>query len=1162
MATIESQQGAVQTLVALRRESANLGREMDQAQRQVDALAEQLDGAKVAAAAASQAQAEAAAKLAASKARYDELKQAVSGAQDELRQIKASAREAGAATGDYATQIAAARERLAGYKSETAAARATVTELNKEHKQSGAASKEAATAVRTLSKEYDGTLSAAKKLSGQLGAKSRALDATRASLQAAGVNTRNLASEQKRLAAEMAVVEGRATRLVTAHHKVGAAAAAGGKQVAVGMRAAGQATDALGTQLKSVAAAVGGIFAVSQLPSLATDLSRTADLYANIGARLELVNSSQAGFNVSLQQTADLARNTHSGLESTANLLAAVARAGEGIGISQEAVLRLTETINKANQVSGASAASADAAVTQLIQGLQSGVLRGEEFNSVMEQAPRLARALADGLGVPLGALRAMAQQGKLTSEVVIGALQAQADAVDAEFSKLPLTIGRAMTNLSTNWTQFLGELDKTHGTSAAVANALNGVANNLESIGSVAMLAGEAATAVLAGKLLGSVVNFGREAITAAQKVGGLGGAIKALPTSIKIGLAVVGYEMLVKTGELIGETAAKWAGADEMLRRAAESTRQLNADLLHKGQELAHANALYRDAVILTAEEVARLSEAERAAYLESLTNAKDYYLGATRAVEAAKELGIASEFSAQQVSEGMARARDGMAAFEAGSRMSRAELDALLSVDASILIEQFDKLTASGKDVSEALKGITEGFDPSRVDQVRGLGQALIELQDTGKISADQVGAAWQSAISKLDGTQLNAFTLSAQAAFGQSERDVAALAAAMDGALRASIAATGQDFGILSSGLSQAAASALGHVETLVTGFDALKEKGVDASAALTGAIDFATNTADSEKAVDMLRATVEQLGATGKLSGDQVATALDKIKGKADQITPGINSVAEALKTLGVTSDAELKKTEAAFREAYKSVVGMGGSVREQESAFRKYAEAAVAANGGVADSSLKVQAAMHGLTVEVDAAGRAVVRNFAERAANAFDTAATAAGELNNNMSELEERAERLADGVERVAGGFRNAANQVVDAQGNVLTAFGGYTERGAYERAKSAGIDEAEALRLAAEYLDYKNAANSLQRFLEAIDKAVLATARAKVTESAQRTTPVETSTQRMQQVAQVHRVEITLGGRGRAVTTDAAGAAALSDILRELEAAAGRV
>jgi tape measure domain-containing protein len=94
-------------------------------------------------------------------------------------------------------------------------------------------------------------------------------------------------------------------------------------------------------------------------------------------------------------------------------------------------------------QLSGASASASDAAITQLIQGLQSGVLRGEEFNSVMEQAPRLAQALAAGLGVTTGQLRAMAQAGELTAKTVITSLQSQSAALQDEFTSFARTDGK-----------------------------------------------------------------------------------------------------------------------------------------------------------------------------------------------------------------------------------------------------------------------------------------------------------------------------------------------------------------------------------------------------------------------------------------------------------------------------------------------------------------------------------------------------------------------------------------------------------------------------------------------------------------------------------------------------------------------------------------------
>ncbi|MFO0433461.1 MAG: tape measure protein, partial [bacterium] len=102
-----------------------------------------------------------------------------------------------------------------------------------------------------------------------------------------------------------------------------------------------------------------------------------------------------------LARVLGVAQETNTSLNATATLYTRIAASGRELGLSNQQVLGLVETINQAIQVSGAGAQESEAAIRQLVQGLQSGVLRGEEFNSVLEQAPRLARALADGLGVP-----------------------------------------------------------------------------------------------------------------------------------------------------------------------------------------------------------------------------------------------------------------------------------------------------------------------------------------------------------------------------------------------------------------------------------------------------------------------------------------------------------------------------------------------------------------------------------------------------------------------------------------------------------------------------------------------------------------------------------------------------------------------------------------
>ena len=181
------------------------------------------------------------------------------------------------------------------------------------------------------------------------------------------------------------------------------------------------------------------------------------------------------------------------GLDSTATLFAKISDAGKALNIGLDGSLALTETIAQAMQIGAQSAQASDAAITQLIQGLQSGVIRGDEFNSIMEQAPRLSKAMADGLGVTTGELRKMAEAGQLTSATVIAALQGQAQVIEQEFGKLPATIGRALSDLSTSWTVFIGGADEATGASKAAAEVIESLAKNLDLVASALINSGQA---------------------------------------------------------------------------------------------------------------------------------------------------------------------------------------------------------------------------------------------------------------------------------------------------------------------------------------------------------------------------------------------------------------------------------------------------------------------------------------------------------------------------------------------------------------------------------------------------------------------------------------------------------------------------------------------
>ncbi|EPG6287256.1 tape measure protein, partial [Acinetobacter baumannii] len=146
---------------------------------------------------------------------------------------------------------------------------------------------------------------------------------------------------------------------------------------------------------------------------------------------------------------------------------------------------------SKAVAISGASAEAADAALVQFGQALASGTLRGEELNSVMEQTPALAKAIAKGMGITVGELRSVAAEGKITSQEIVKALKNVQDEVDTLFAKTDITIGQSLTLLNNEITKFVGEAGKGSGAAQALSGSIQLLANNLNLIADSAFAIG-----------------------------------------------------------------------------------------------------------------------------------------------------------------------------------------------------------------------------------------------------------------------------------------------------------------------------------------------------------------------------------------------------------------------------------------------------------------------------------------------------------------------------------------------------------------------------------------------------------------------------------------------------------------------------------------------
>ena len=232
-----------------------------------------------------------------------------------------------------------------------------------------------------------------------------------------------------------------------------------------------------------------------------TNLSQTVDEYKSYESRINLISKSNAQAKGTFSELMQIANETGSAFGATAELYTRLYRAMGNQANSAE-LLQFTRTIQQMTAISGAGGEEAKAAIIQLAQGLASGALRGDEFNSVAEQMPILLEVLQKSLGKTRAELRKMAEDGELTPQLILGATKEATEEIQRQYEQMPLTIGRAMNQLSNSWLGFVSNTDKTISASSLVAGAISLVANNLDLLAGALITAGAAYTVHLIAPL------------------------------------------------------------------------------------------------------------------------------------------------------------------------------------------------------------------------------------------------------------------------------------------------------------------------------------------------------------------------------------------------------------------------------------------------------------------------------------------------------------------------------------------------------------------------------------------------------------------------------------------------------------------------------------
>lgn len=306
-----------------------------------------------------------------------------------------------------------------------------------------------------------------------------------------------------------------------------------------------------------------------------------ADAYTTLQNKLQNVTTSQAQVNTLTNELFELANRTRAGVEETATAFTRFDRALKFMGKSQEDSLRLTETINKALIVSGATAGEASSALLQLSQGFNAGKLQGDEFRAVSENMPMVLDAVAKALKVPINRVKELSSEGKITSEVLFEAFSLIQKSVDDTFNKTTPTIAQSLTVLKNSAIQFFGELNKATGFTAGLSKMILWLAENMKVLATIALALGAAMLVSFGPTILAAIISATTavKAFTIALAANPIGLIAVALAT-------VIGYLTLFRDEITLGIDDVTTLG--DLFRAAFEGIGQVIDDVTMIAKQL----------------------------------------------------------------------------------------------------------------------------------------------------------------------------------------------------------------------------------------------------------------------------------------------------------------------------------------------------------------------------------------------------------------------------------------------------------------------------------------------------------------------------------------------------------------------------------------------
>lgn len=784
------------------------------------------------------------------------------------------------------------------------------------------------------------------------------------------------------------------------------------------------------------------------------ELAEAADSYTNLSARIKIATAEHGNFEQAMAGVHQVALATNSNLEATAGLFTKVNDVGKQMGMTQQQSLDLVKTINMAIQTGGGSAQASEAAITQFTQALQSGVLRGDEFNSIMEQAPGISKALAASLGVTTGELRKMAETGELSTEKVIKALQGQSAAIQAEYDQFPTTIGNALTKITTQWQILIGTMDQANGASATVAEWLVVIADNmgivetiLEDIGNGFVWVGDQLKKIdpSVWVSLKNALSSAYDAIKdiVAMLADNFTTTLDILNTGLSTALSVLSSLTgeVAEAGEQVSFLERVLQGLSIAFGFISDGAAAIKISInLLTGAMFDLASAANSVLAALTWGDLSKqfaanadlMSKKAKEHYAKADKDAQDFHSkGLQRLDEASKSQ---TEKDAESVAS------------------SKAKLEKLLADQAA----EADGKKATEQEKLKAVQDYAEAAIKANGGVMDGTMQAdlmtkgyIVTMNDAGKVSVEAWGAA-------TEGAEENA-----------NAADKARKAAA----------ALGLDLDVSLNRVSAKFKELEGQLNNFTAGLEDLGVTGEKAGSVTYEAWLKWLETAKSQAEIDMAKAKLEQFGEQGKLSTSQVEQGLIAIKNQAQGLPDDIDPVTAAFKRLGIETKENLELSAQQALMDYITIRDSGQATAESiQKAYEKAAQAAALSGDQAVIASTNAAGAGRDLRVEIDETGKASVKAM-DDLTEANHRVRESARSIGDGYREAGKIAREEANAAQIAWNKASQEAAQKWDAemkrQGEGLSAaisgYESYSKNDVIAQIKSMGYSDSEAEKLA---------------------------------------------------------------------------------------------